>query len=179
MPLCHTLQPVRPPPPDQSSFQSRPLSLNRTSNSLFPLRASTIMSTSSQPDTEPLLPPPVTQLSAASRSKLAARRYLPSEKAKGKQRALTIDPEPALESGYDGDLDLGTSSSLGTGRTGRNVTIIFSNESESGGGNLELWVEEGESVGSVKEQVSSISPLQPHFSPPFLPRWRAQLIRCR
>lgn len=36
---------------------------------------------------------------------------------------------------------------------GRHVSILFSNES---GGNLELWVEPGDSVGSVKEQVSGV-----------------------
>ena len=35
---------------------------------------------------------------------------------------------------------------------GRRVTIIFSNEGKEG--NLELWVEPGETVGSVKDQVS-------------------------
>jgi hypothetical protein len=37
---------------------------------------------------------------------------------------------------------------------GRHVTIIFSNEAEVAGGNLEVWVDEGETVGSVKDQVS-------------------------
>ncbi|EIW67658.1 hypothetical protein TREMEDRAFT_33495, partial [Tremella mesenterica DSM 1558] len=39
---------------------------------------------------------------------------------------------------------------------GRCVTIIFSNE--EGGGNLELWVEEGETVASVKDQIRHLRP---------------------
>jgi hypothetical protein len=124
---------------------------------------------SSPPDSEPLLPPPATHLSSASRSKLAARRFLRSERSKGKQRAepdLTPndEDEPDVEAFNSGG---GGKEGLGMSRTGRNVTVIFSNESDSGGGggNLEIWVEEGESVGSVKEQVG----LSPHHSLHFPP----------
>ena len=100
-------------------------------------------------ESEPLLPPPATHLSAASRSKLAARRYLPSEKAKGKQRASESDSE-----GDEQDAAIDTAGSGEVGKShGRHVTIVFANESEPGRGNLEMWVEQGESVGSVKEQV--------------------------
>jgi hypothetical protein len=37
---------------------------------------------------------------------------------------------------------------------GRCVTVRFTGDSEAGGGDLDVWVEEGESVGSVKEKVS-------------------------
>lgn len=40
---------------------------------------------------------------------------------------------------------------------GRCVTVRFTGDSEAGGGDLDVWVEEGESVGSVKEKVSSDS----------------------
>ena len=103
------------------------------------------MSLSSEDGAEQLPPTHTTHLSSTSRSKLAARRFLPSEKAKGKQRAIEHDIE--------GELEVESTSPVENERTGRNVTIIFSNESDSGGGNLELWVEEGQSVGSVKEQV--------------------------
>jgi len=40
-------------------------------------------------------------------------------------------------------------------KAGRCVTIIFSGEEEgTSEGNLEIWVDDGESVGSVKDQVS-------------------------
>ena len=42
--------------------------------------------------------------------------------------------------------------------TGRHVTVVFSNESEMAGGNLELWIESGESVGSVKDQIRHLRP---------------------
>ena len=106
------------------------------------------MLSSLQEGAEGQVPSHSTQLSSTSRSKLAARRYLPSEKAKGKQRAIDHDLE--------GDLEVESASPVESERTGRNVTIIFSNESDSGGGNLELWVEEGQSVGSVKEQVRMV-----------------------
>jgi hypothetical protein len=140
-----------------------------------------------EPEAEPLLPTASPRsksnpsLAAASRSKLAARRYLPlrtpssaqtplplSEKSRGKQRAL-LDEFPVHETGFEDEVDrervegeiaggeeLGDGTSSGKGR-GRAITIIFSNE-DSGGGNLEVWVEEGESVGSVKDQVCSCWP---------------------
>jgi hypothetical protein len=102
------------------------------------------MSTPPADENEPLLPPPAS-MGPASRSKLHARRYLPpqSDKAKGKQRATSPpDEEPPTE---------------GKGKQraadpGRPVTVIFSNE-EDAGGHLEVWVEEGESVGKVKDKV--------------------------
>ncbi|KAK8858743.1 hypothetical protein IAR55_002972 [Kwoniella newhampshirensis] len=41
---------------------------------------------------------------------------------------------------------------------GRHVTIIFGNESQVTGGNLEIWVEDGENVGGVKEQIRHLRP---------------------
>ena len=117
----------------------------------------------------PLLPLPAT----SSRSKLQARRIVPlTEKAKGKQRA---EPEELLEPErptYPPPLSPKRSVRGHIERTasvrdaaednerevevrGRAVTVIFSNEAESGGGNLELWVEDGETVGSVKDQVGT------------------------
>ena len=120
---------------------------------LFPSRTpapfTTMQFQEDEIESESLLPPPATHLSAASRSKLAARRYLPSEKAKGKQRALETDTE-----GDEQDIPNHTTGNDEVEKSlGRHVTIVFANESESGSGNLEMWVEEGESVGSVKEQV--------------------------
>lgn len=94
-------------------------------------------------ESQPLLPPSA-ELMPASKSKLQARRYIStspesspglSDKAKGKQRA---EPEPELPQPAH--------------ERGCNVTIIFSNE-ESAGGNLDVWVDEDESVGSVKDKV--------------------------
>jgi hypothetical protein len=89
---------------------------------------------------EPLLPVTNPTLSAASRSKLAARRYLPSEKGKGKRRAEEEEEEEEEVEVVDEPV-----------QRGRGVTVIFSNEE----GGLEIWVEEGESVGSVKDQVGA------------------------
>jgi hypothetical protein len=114
-------------------------------------------------EAEPILPisipPPTPQpiLSAASRSKLAARRYLPSdpsaglsEKSKGKQRA-DVD----FNNDVDAEQVEGDIGGEGQARRGRAITIIFSNEDS--GKNLDLWIEEGESVGSVKDQVGVIT----------------------
>ncbi|ORY30538.1 hypothetical protein BCR39DRAFT_528610 [Naematelia encephala] len=45
-------------------------------------------------------------------------------------------------------------------RKGRHVTVIFANEGPSTGegGNLEIWVEDGESVGHVKDQIRALRP---------------------
>ena len=87
-------------------------------------------------ESEPLLPSPVTQPGPSSpttlRSKLARRPL--SEKSKGKQRQESTD---------DGEQPPQIK--------GRHVTVIFSGEDSE---NLELWVENDESVGGVKEQVS-------------------------
>ena len=113
---------------------------------------------------------PQPTLSPASRSKLGARRHISlpptSEKSKGKQRAL----EPGLNGEVDleaqnlmaepGEIDGDTHGDGASGvrkkvEKGRRVTVIFSNEGKEG--NLELWVEPGETVGSVKDQVSLLS----------------------
>ncbi|WWC62769.1 uncharacterized protein I303_105366 [Kwoniella dejecticola CBS 10117] len=49
-------------------------------------------------------------------------------------------------------------------RKGRNVTIIFSNESElTGSGNLQCWIEDYENVGNLKDQIKTLRPsLQDH-----------------
>ena len=100
--------------------------------------------------------------SPASRSKLGARRHISlplTDKARGKQRASADSPEVDLEAQHltsePGEVDDGDA--IPDGRKakvekGRRVTIIFSNEGKEG--NLELWVEPGETVGSVKDQVS-------------------------
>lgn len=101
-----------------------------------------------------------------------------SEKSRGKQKAdPTVDVD--LEKGHPGSYlphesessrksgngaaEEGRSaeqqgSGSGAKSAGRHVTVVFSNESESGGGNLELWVEDGESVGSVKDQIRHLRP---------------------
>lgn len=106
-------------------------------------------------ENEPLLPPSA-HMAPASRSKLHARRYLPepqSDKARGKQRAVDDESD---------DDDASPSATGGKGKEraapvdqGRPVTVIFSNESEAGG-NLEVWVEDGESVGKVKDKVGTL-----------------------
>ncbi|BEI89271.1 uncharacterized protein CcaverHIS019_0206330 [Cutaneotrichosporon cavernicola] len=113
------------------------------------------MSTPPEPsENEPLLPPPAS-MGPASRSKLHARRYLPppSDKAKGKQRAISPSDDEA-----QAPPDLPKAK----GKTrapdpGRPVTVIFSNE-EDAGGHLEVWVEEGESVGKVKDKIRHMRP---------------------
>lgn len=99
-------------------------------------------------------------MAPASRSKLHARRYLPepqSDKARGKQ--------PAVDDASDDDEEEESPSGPSKGEKGkeraaavdqgRPVTVIFSNESEAGG-NLEVWVEDGESVGKVKDKVGTV-----------------------
>lgn len=120
---------------------------------LAALAARPAMSSPPQED-QPLLPPGAHLTAAASRSKLQARRYLTqpegppspkSEKARGKQRAVDTsdEDEPALPK---------AKGKARKAEAGRAVTVIFSNE--EAGGNLEVWVEDGESVGHVKENVS-------------------------
>ncbi|WVQ96524.1 hypothetical protein IAU59_003629 [Kwoniella sp. CBS 9459] len=125
--------------------------------------------------------------STPSRSRLSTRRYTPSSspisaKDKGKGRALSshnddgddsaaVDLEAGFGTGDSGNLNTDTASVKPLGKKGkgkgkeergRHVTIIFSNESENTGGNLEIWVEDGESVGSVKDQIRTLRPaLQP------------------
>lgn len=158
------------------------------------------MPSSPPSDRQPLLPAPVTAPGAGgssgtgpppSRTRLSGRR-LPglaiSERARGKQRAVSPDPELGRESRGPTDPDDLRDSTSPSARhralapdddgaqelsllekdeelsrrgkakkkemRGRHVTIIFSNEAEVAGGNLEVWVDEGETVGSVKDQVS-------------------------
>lgn len=104
---------------------------------------------SSPDENHPLLPPGAHPTPSR---KLGARRYVPSEKAKGKQRAdpdtVMSDDEPSSPSPLD----------KGKGKAppeddavGRPVTIIFSNDDS----HLQVWVEEGENVRHVKDKVSS------------------------
>ncbi|RXK40023.1 hypothetical protein M231_02663 [Tremella mesenterica] len=122
------------------------------------------MNASSNEDESPLLALPVTSMSSASR-RLQARRYLAppalSSKAKGKQRAISpeldLDPEGSRGSGVNVENEDDESlRRMEEEVRGRCVTIIFSNE--EGGGDLELWVEEGETVASVKDQIRHLRP---------------------
>jgi hypothetical protein len=83
-----------------------------------------------------------------------------TEKVKGKQRAV----EPDLEAQHlladndsynddedDSDREIKESRRAKVVERGRRVTVIFSNEEKEG--NLELWIEPGETVGKVKDQV--------------------------
>lgn len=130
-------------------------------------------------ESEPLLPAPVTHshplsstaTSPTTRSKLNARRmstgplsappsggassFGMSEKSRGKQRAR--EGEEAGDNDRGDSAGFRADSSSGKRRTtvGRHVTVIFSGDDGGGSeGNLDLWVEDGESVGAVKEQVS-------------------------
>ena len=105
------------------------------------------MSSPSSPNA-PLLPLPALQ---STRSKLGARRFTPtSEKAKGKQRADPFaDPD---DDGRDGLPEPATSNARGRG-----AIVIFTNEAEISGGNLDVWIDEGESVGRLKDKVSCAS----------------------
>jgi len=85
-----------------------------------------------------------------------------SEKAKGKQRASSEHRPSLLFPGLvqspedeDGPVSPVRPSSKTARRTGRAVTIIFSGEEDgTSEGNLDIWVEDGESIGSVKDQAS-------------------------
>lgn len=99
-----------------------------------------------------------------------------SEKARGKQRARTISnpdtTEGHLEGHHaeykEGDGGYGSSAERNAGhspsthadkdekRRGRSVTVIFANEGPEGG-KVDVWVEEGESVGMVKDRVCRLS----------------------
>jgi hypothetical protein len=130
---------------------------------------------SSPPDENHPLLPPSSHLATPSRSKLGARRYIPngspdderegvagtgaaakSDKARGKQRAVDVsdDERDAGASSASPSIPTATSKDKGKGKQrdelGRAVTVIFSDDA----GNLEVWVDEGESVGHVKEKVS-------------------------
>jgi len=133
---------------------------------------------SSPPDENHPLLPPSSHLATPSRSKLGARRYIPngagtgtdgrSDKAKGKQRAVDVSDDEANGTGGGS----GSGSASGSGGSpkgkakdsdaekpeerGRAVTVIFSDDT----GNLEVWVEDGESVGHVKEKVSTTITIQ-------------------
>jgi len=83
-----------------------------------------------------------------------------TEKAKGKQRAVEPDLEAQhllADNDCDNDDEDGSDRDIKeVGRTkvverGRRVTVIFSNEEKEG--NLEVWIEPGETVGKVKDQV--------------------------
>lgn len=119
-------------------------------------------------DQEPLLPPPVTSGSSLGtspsspntlRSKLARRAsgqsHYPipwSDRSKGKQKAEDQDEIEAQRSYPFPGPSSPESPSTPQG-TGRPVNVIFSGEGAEGGGNLQIWIEEGQSVGSVKDQV--------------------------
>lgn len=60
---------------------------------------------------------------------------------------------------------------------GRCVTVRFTGDQEAGGGgDLDVWVEEGESVGSVKDKVSFSCMLRPpEFSKGSCRVWRESI----
>ena len=94
------------------------------------------------------------------------RDIVQSEKSKGKQKAVdSEDPSSSRTPIYDPPVT--------KRKVGRHITVIFSGDDlikpsavdpgkggadgQGGGGhesNLDLWVEDGESVGSVKDQAS-------------------------
>lgn len=80
-----------------------------------------------------------------------------SDKAKGKRPVRGDSTRLDVD---EGSLDQGLYEPKGDKkkvkvRRGRNVTVMFANAGSGETGNLELWVEDGENVGSVKDQVSS------------------------
>jgi hypothetical protein len=83
-----------------------------------------------------------------------------SEKAKGK-RPVRGDPAKDGSSidpneNEDDESLLDTATKTAREKRGRNITIMFANAGEGDGGNLELWVEDGENIANVKDQVRSI-----------------------
>lgn len=81
-----------------------------------------------------------------------------SEKSKGKQRAANQDTfdAPLVTSPLEED------EPRSKVVRGRHVTIIFSGEGDGAAeGNLEIWVEDDESVGTVKDQVRLLFPPPP------------------
>ncbi|WRT67947.1 uncharacterized protein IL334_004921 [Kwoniella shivajii] len=136
---------------------------------------------SSNTESEPLLPISIPSSTAPSRSRLSARRYItPTSpinntknkgKGKGKGKAREDDIESGITSVYNDnneeeqeeqeqeEEDDGIKLKRKVEKRGRHVTIIFSNESDlTGGGNLDCWVEDGENVGSVKDQIKTLRP---------------------
>lgn len=93
-----------------------------------------------------------------------------SEKALGKRpaRGPVSDSRPSAidadqeERGGPEAIGLGISTGKGKGKgkakvvKGRNVTVMFANAGDGEGGNLELWIEDGENVAHVKDQVSPL-----------------------
>lgn len=102
---------------------------------------------SSPDEHHPLLPPGTHPTPSR---KLGARRYVPSDKAKGKQRA---DPDTVLSDEEPSSPTRATRTRPGVESEGlgRPVTVIFSNDDT----HLQVWVEEGENVRHVKDKVSS------------------------
>ena len=141
---------------------------------LLPPPATSPTSSSSAPSSSPRR----TSLLGARRVPSTPERRL-SSKAKGKQRAAPLSTTETHGANIDIDLEKGVglglrppaeiaSSSIAPSRPppveerGRCVSVIFSGGAGEGEGNLEVWVEPGESVGSVKEQVSTTDS-DPHW----------------
>lgn len=95
-----------------------------------------------------------TAMSAMGRTASVGRGM--SEKAKGKQRASVgfEDVVDDSEQGADRATRREDAKAVPEAK-GRSVTVIFANEGPEGG-KVDVWVEEGESVGKVKDQVSAI-----------------------
>ncbi|WWC88557.1 uncharacterized protein L201_003468 [Kwoniella dendrophila CBS 6074] len=153
---------------------------NQESEPLLPIHHANHIQSGNPISTNPIIS------TTPTRSKLSARRYIQSSspftlKDKGKGKAkLQDDGEIDLEKGllddHDGDdaedefhenhKEKKNKKNKGKGKgkgkedkRGRNITIIFSNESDlTGNGNLECWIEDGENVGSLKDQIKTLRP---------------------
>ncbi|WWC70910.1 uncharacterized protein I206_104862 [Kwoniella pini CBS 10737] len=136
------------------------------------------MSSNKSPkESEPLLPIhhiPIPNSSSSSssntsqtptRSRLSTRKYIPisssiNSKDKGKGKLKEEDLESGLsEIELKNEINEINLNNKSIKEKGRNIIIIFSNESElTGNGNLQCWIENYENVGNLKEQIKTLRP---------------------
>lgn len=116
------------------------------------------------------MPDPILPTTTPRNSRLGARRissvrpddqHLPlpnlSDKAKGKRRALPDDHNNEEDGSSNNASGLGSRKKAVEEERGRSITFRFTGEAVDLG-DLDVWVDAGESVGRVKDKVRIVSP---------------------
>jgi hypothetical protein len=80
-----------------------------------------------------------------------------SDKAKGKRRALPDDHNNEEDGSSNNASGLGSRKKAVEEERGRSITFRFTGEAVDLG-DLDVWVDAGESVGRVKDKVRIVSP---------------------